>query len=289
MTNATTIALFGAGGKMGCRITDNLRGSANTMHYVEVSAGGLANLAQRHLTATPEAEAIRDAHVVILAVPDALIGAIASTLVPRLRSGTLVIALDPAAPHNGELPTRADIAYFVAHPCHPSVFNHEVDPVAQRDFFGGIRAKQHIVCALMQGDDADYQRGEQLARLMYAPVVNAHRITVEQMAILEPALSETTAATCLTIVREALDEVIRLGVPPAAARDFLLGHLNIELAILFGEIGAPFSDGAKMAIERAKSHIFRADWKRVFEPANIRESIRAITAGTALSQRSGTP
>ena len=30
---------------------------------------------------------------------------------------------------------------------------------------------------------------------MFAPVMRAHRVTVEQMAMLEPALSETVVAT----------------------------------------------------------------------------------------------
>ena len=189
----------------------------------------------------------------------------------------MVIGLDPAAPYSGMLPEREDIAYFIAHPCHPPIFNDESDPEARRDYFGGIKAKQNIVCALMQGLDGDYARGEAIARAMYAPVMKVHRVTVEQMAILEPALVETTAATCITIIKEAMDEAIRRGVPAEAARDFLLGHINIELAIVFGEAGNPFSDGALKAIERARSILFRPDWKRVFEPEDLRESIALIT------------
>jgi D-apionate oxidoisomerase len=281
----STIALFGAGGKMGCRITDNLKASAHQMRYVEVSEMGIANLRKRGLEPSPQQQAQRDADIIILAVPDALIGRIAPSIVPHIKPGAMVITLDPAAPHNGELPQRADISYFITHPCHPPVFNDETDPEARRDFFGGIKAKQHIVCALMQGPESDYATGEAIARQMYAPVMNSHRVTVEQMAILEPALSETTAATCLTIVREALDEAIRRGVPPAAARDFLLGHINIELAILFGEINAPFSDGAKLAIERAKGQMFKPDWKRVFEPESIKATIDAITKGAAIAKK----
>ena len=40
----------------------------------------------------------------------------------------------------------------------------------------------------MQGPEEDYARGEAIARAMYAPVMRSHRVTVEQMAILEPAL-----------------------------------------------------------------------------------------------------
>jgi hypothetical protein len=273
----TSVALIGAGGKMGCRITDNLKQSAYLMRYVEVGPAGVENLRRRGLEVTPREEALRDADAVILAVPDNLIERISAELVPSMKSGAMLVVLDAAAPFAGKLPQRADLTYIVTHPCHPSVFNVETDPEAQRDYFGGIKAKQSIVCALMQGPEADYAAGEALCRQMFAPVERAHRVTVDQMIILEPVLSETTAATCITIIREAMEESIRRGVPRAAARDFILGHLNIEMAIVFEEIGSPFSDGAKKAIEKAKGQIFRSDWKKVFDEENVRESVELIT------------
>jgi hypothetical protein len=273
----TTVALFGAGGKMGCRITDNLKQSEYSMRYIEISPAGIENLKKRGLSVTPCDRALAEADAVILAVPDNLIEKVAADVVPSLKSGAMLVVLDAAAPFAGKLPVRRDVTYIVTHPCHPSVFNVETDPEAQRDYFGGIRAKQSIVCALMQGPEADYARGEALCSKMFAPVERAHRVTVEQMIILEPVLSETTAATCITVIREAMEESIRRGVPREAARDFILGHLNIEMAIVFEEIGSPFSDGAKKAIEKAKGQIFRSDWKKVFEPENVRECVEMIT------------
>ena len=121
--------------------------------------------------------------------------------------------LDAAAPHAGELPERDDVTYFVTHPCHPPIFNDETDPKAKTDYFGGIFAKQHIVCALMQGPESHYAECEEMAREIYKPVMRAHRCTVEQLAILEPALSETVGATFALTLREATDEAIRRGVP----------------------------------------------------------------------------
>ena len=273
----TTVALFGAGGKMGCRITDNLKDLDYDMRYVEVGPAGIENLRKRGLSPTPREAALREADAVILAVPDNLIERISAELVPSMRSGAMLIVLDAAAPFAGKLPSRADVTYVVTHPCHPSVFNVETDPDAQRDYFGGIKAKQSIVCALMQGPESDYASGEALCRAMFAPVERAHRVTVEQMIILEPVLSETTAATCITVIREAMEESIRRGVPREAARDFILGHLNIEMAIVFEEIGSPFSEGAKKAIERAKDQIFRPDWKKVFDMDSVRETVEMIT------------
>jgi hypothetical protein len=193
----------------------------------------------------------------------------------------MVICLDPAAPFGDQLPQRADITYFVTHPCHPPVVNDETEPDAKNDFFGGIRAKQHIVCALMQGPESDYVVGEQICREMFAPVMRSHRVTVEQMAMLEPALSETVVASCMTVIREAIDEAVRRGVPEEAAFDFILGHINVNIGILFGYVGSPFSDGALKAIERGRKKLFRDDWKSVFEPENVKEEIEAIVNATA--------
>jgi hypothetical protein len=274
------IAIIGAGGKMGGRITDNLLKTDHEVRHVEVSERGIANLAARGLAPRPLRDALDGADAVILAVPDNRIGKVASDIGDALQPNTMLIVLDAAAPYAGEMPDRPDLTYFVAHPCHPPIFNDEVDPAAKADFFGGIAAKQHIVCALMQGPESAYALGETIARQIYAPVMRAHRVTVEQMAILEPVLSETVTGTCLTIIREAMDEAVARGVPEQAARDFVLGHLNVEIAIVFQELpNGTFSDGAKLAIEKAKGELFKSDWKRVFEPEALRQSVLDITQG----------
>lgn len=274
-----TVALFGAAGKIGARIADKLRDNPDYhVLYVEAGEAGLARLRERGLTPTAQEEAIREADTIILAIPDILIGTVAADVVPKLKSGTLVILLDPAAPHGGELPEREDIAYFVVHPCHPPIVNDEVDPEARNDFWGG-KAKQNIVCALMQGGENDYAKGERLARKMFAPIINAHRIKVEQMAVLEPAMAETVILTCMVVMKEAVDEAVRCGVPEQVAYDFALGHMRVNLGILFGYIDAEVSDGAKLAVERAKRSVFQPDWKKVFEPESVMEQVQAIVQG----------
>jgi ketol-acid reductoisomerase len=274
-----TVALFGAAGKIGTRIAGKLRDHPHyAMRYVEAGEAALARLRERGLTPTPQEDAIREADTVILAVPDTLVGTVAAQVVPALRSGALVVLLDPAAPHSGELPERADVAYFVVHPCHPSLINDETDPEARADFWGG-RAAQHIVSALMQGTEADYARGEALARAMFAPVLNAHRVTVEQMAILEPVMAETVILTCQVVIKEAIEEAVRRGVPRQVAHDFAMGHMRVNTGILFGYIDAEVSDGAKLAVERAKARLLQPDWKAVFEPENVRAEVRAIVEG----------
>jgi hypothetical protein len=274
----TAIALFGAGGKMGYRLASNLRGSRFSVRHVEVSDVGKDRLKSDLGIATISADAaLEGAEVVILAVPDTHIGKVAAGISSKLRAGTMVIALDAAAPFAGHLPARPDLTYFVTHPCHPPIFNDETDMAAKHDHFGGVSAKQHIVNALMQGPDSAYALGEEIAKVIWAPVMRSHRVTVEQMALLEPGLSETVCATLLVVMREAMDDVVARGVPKEAARDFLLGHMNVLGAVIFGEVQGVFSDACNKAIEFGKPTLMRPDWKKVFEPQEIADSIRRIT------------
>lgn len=264
---------------MGCRLTDNLRRLPEfRVDYVETGDVGISRLAERGITPTPEADAVPQADVVILALPDTALGGVSQTIVPQMKPGALLMVLDPAAAYAGVLAERDDVPLFVTHPCHPPLWNDE-EGDARRDFFGGVKAKQAIVCAIERGTHADYARGEAVAKAMYGPVTRSHRITVEQMAILEPAMAETVAAMCCTIIREALDEAIALGVPEAAARDFMMGHVNIPLAIVFGEAGNPFSDGALRIIRYGKQRIISPDWKTVFDPEDVKRQVRVIVSG----------
>lgn len=271
------IALLGAGGKMGLRLTANLQGSGYEVRHVEIGERGRAELINRGIQPLRLEQAVDGADAVILAVPDNRIGSVMQDISGKLAPGTIVVLLDVAAAYAGALPPANGLTYFITHPCHPPIFSDEVERQAQRDFFGGEFAKQHIVCCLAEGPEEAYAEGEAIARTIYKPVMNSHRCTVEQMAILEPVLSETVLGTCLTVLREAMDEAVKRGVPLGAARDFLLGHMRVELAIVFQEKeGAVFSDGALKAIERAKAVLFQPDWKRVFDPDAVAESVRHI-------------
>jgi hypothetical protein len=278
MTMKKSITLVGAGGKMGLRLTRNLKNSEYEMRYLEVSPAGIENLKELHITVSDEEGAIPSADVVILAVPDVHLGRVSAQLIPGMKKNALVMTLDPAVARAGRLFLRKDIGYFITHPAHPSVFNWEPTPEAQADFFGGSLAKQPIVCALMQGPNDQYLTGEMIARQMYAPVSKSFRVTMEQMALLEPALVETLSSSCLDLVREGMEEIIKRGVPAEAAREFLLGHINIQLAVLFKELpNAVFSDAANKALQRGRRILFKDDWKQIFEPDNVLQQVRDIT------------
>jgi len=272
------ISLVGAGGKMGCRITDNLMQQSNyKIHYLEISEQGIVNLSRRNLLPGIQAEAIPVSDVVILALPDTVIGKLSQEIIPLMKSGALVLTLDPAAPLDGVICHREDIGYVIAHPCHPTIFNWEPTEEAFRDFYGGVSAKQSIVLALMSGSEEHFKLGEKIAQDMYAPIHHTHRITLEQMAILEPAMVETLAQTCMEVVKEGFDRIIALGVPETAARDFVLGHLRIQIAVLFTEVNGSFSDAAYKISKRAKPILFNEGWQRIFEMEDILEQVKNIT------------
>lgn len=261
------------------RLTRNLmKNNRYKISCLETGEAGIALLRELGMEISDEKKAIPDADMVILAVPDVILGRVSEEIVPGMKPGSTLMTLDPACALAGRILHRDDLTYFISHPSHPSVFNWEPIEEAQRDYFGGTLARQTIVCALYGGDESLYASCEQLARDMFAPVSRAFRITAEQMGLLEPALVETLSATLQVIVKEGLDEVIRRGVPGEAAREFLLGHLNIQLAVIYGQIqGAVFSDAANKAIERGKPLLIKPDWKKIFEPENVLEQINDIT------------
>jgi len=273
------VALMGAGGKMGVRIASNLMKSDHDVLHVEIDPAGQQRLKdETGLDCVGQGQALSNAEAVILAVPDRLIGKVLKGFVDDLKPGTAVIMLDAAAPHAETLPKRDDITYFVAHPCHPPLFNDETESDAKKDYFGGIAAKQHIICALAQGPDEHYAICERIARDFYRPVMRSHRCTIEQMAILEPALSESVGATFAKVLKDATDEAARRGVPYQAAEDFLLGHLTILLAVAFGvQPGGKLSDGCLLAISEAEPVIFKDGWlDKIFAPEAVKASVRSI-------------
>ncbi|WP_233416966.1 phosphogluconate dehydrogenase C-terminal domain-containing protein [Halovulum marinum] len=273
------LALFGAGGKMGMRLSANLKNAPEfeTLH-VEVSDEGRARLKEAFgVEAVAPDTALRDADIIVLAVPDTLIGKISREIIDKVKPGAMLFVLDGAAPFAGHLPERHDVTYFVSHPCHPPIWNDETDPEAKKDYFGGIAAKQGIVNVLVQGPEDDYALGERVGRAIYAPVVRSHRVTLKQFALLEPGLSETVNGSLMLVLRQAMDEVVKKGVSYDCARDFLLGHMNIMGAVMFDEHKGVFSDAANKAIEYGVPVLMKDDWKRCFDDDEIAASVDRIT------------
>jgi len=276
---ATSIAILGSGGKMGFRITKKLVDAGYDVRAVEISDAGRSRLAEAGITATDAETGVRGAKVVVLALPDNIIGRVAADLSPQLESGTMLLILDAAAPYAGDLPDRPDLTYFVGHPCHPPLFNDETEWDARRDYHGGI-AKQSIVCALMQGPEEHYALGEEICRAMWSPIINAYRVTTEQLAILEPGLSEMVAMPFVDTMVEAVEECEKkYGIPREAAMDFLIGHLNVEIAMWFGFSPKVPSDAALRLMRFAKGVVVRDEWRDALSPAKVKEAAELIVYG----------
>lgn len=277
---AVTVAILGSGGKMGYRVTRKLLDAGYDVRAVEIGDAGRARLAEAGVAAVDAAQGVQGAQVVVLALPDNVIGKVAAELSPMLAAGTMLLILDAAAPYADDLPKdRPDLTYFVGHPCHPPLFNDETEWEARRDYHGGI-ARQSIVCALMQGPEEHYALGEEICRAMWSPIINAYRVSVEQLAILEPGLSEMIAMPFVDTMVEAVDECEKkYGIPREAAMDFLIGHLNVEIAMWFGYSPKVPSDAALRLMRFAKSVVVQPEWRDALSPAKVKEASELIVYG----------
>ncbi|MBD0421934.1 NAD(P)-binding domain-containing protein [Streptomyces sp. TRM S81-3] len=264
-----TVAVIGAAGKMGQRVSNNLVKSDFRVLFSEASPKGQDLIRGLGRELTESADAAAEADVVILAVPDVVLGKVSEELVPLMKPGTIVLTLDPAAAYAGLLFAREDIHYACAHPCHPSVFLERTTKEEWQDTFGGIAAPQEVVAAYEGGDAGRQELAEAVIRVMYAPVVDVHWVTVKQLAVLEPTLVETIACMVGALLTEALHETVHtVGVPEKAARAMLLGHTQVALAnTLKGS--NPFSDACLIAMDYGRESIVRDDWKKVFDDEEL--------------------
>ncbi|KQR22521.1 oxidoreductase [Agreia sp. Leaf335] len=272
-TDNLTIAVIGAGGKMGMRVSNNLVKTDYTVYYSEVSPAGQERVTAtgRVLTDTPDA--VKDADVVVLAVPDLALKAVSADVVPQMKSGAIVLTLDPAAAYAGLLTRRDDVIEAVTHPCHPSIFVERHTPEEYADTFGGIAALQDAIAAIESDDETKKTQVEQVVRAIFAPVGDVHWTTVKQLAQLEPTLVETIACMIGALLKESLDEAVNtMGVPEPAARAILLGHTQVALAnTLKGD--NPFSDACLIAMDYGRGAIIKEDWKKVFSDEELDKNL----------------
>lgn len=263
-----TVAIIGAGGKMGARAVQKLAGAGRWRLLLCESDPQKA----AGLDITPTPDAMQQADYVVMAVPDALIGRIARELVPLMKAGGTLIMLDAAAAYVGELPSRAGVTQMIAHPCHPPFFTVHPTPEAQSDYFGGI-ATQDIIVALIEGAQAQFEEGIEVCKDMFAPVNRALQVTPDQFALLEPAMSEILVGAACCWMKDVLEETVARGVPREAAEAFIAGHAQIALAIAFGAEKAPFSDAAKLAIQWGTKQYIHPEWRRAFDRDVLEKAI----------------
>jgi len=98
---------------MGCRITDNLMHSDYEMFYLEVGDEGKKKLAEKGVDISDQNVVLPGGDLVILAVPDVALEKVSSQIVPMMKSGALLITLDPAAALAGKIFSRDGVYSIV--------------------------------------------------------------------------------------------------------------------------------------------------------------------------------
>jgi hypothetical protein len=261
------VAIIGAGGKMGVRTSNNLAKIDNyELYLVESGQKGLDSIKKRGFSAYVTEDAVPNADIVVLAVPDTLIRIVSVDIVKLMKPGSGLIILDPAAAVAKELALRDDCTFAVVHPCHPSYFLDQDTYEARHDYFGGLGGKQDIVMAKIQGEDGIFNEMRTVCEKMFAPVVNSYIMDVRNIAFLEPTLVELLGATCLYAMAETVKEAERRGIQREAAISFLTGHIFNLSANFLGLLGdTPVSDACKVAIEIGNRHVLKEDWRKIWD------------------------
>lgn len=272
-TATFAIAVIGAGGKMGMRVSNNLAETDHQVSYAEVSPAGQQRVREAGRELTEAATAVSEADIVVLAVPDLALQEVTAELVPQMKSGAIALTLDPAAAYAGLLTDREDVIRAVAHPCHPSIFLQRTTPEEYADTFGGIAAPQDAVAAIESDDPAKKEILDATVRAIFAPVIDVHYVTIKQLAQLEPTLVETIACMVGELLNESLQEAVHtMGVPEDAARAILYGHTQVALANgLRGD--NPFSDACLIAMNYGRESIIKDDWKKVFRDEELDKNL----------------
>ncbi|XXN64946.1 phosphogluconate dehydrogenase C-terminal domain-containing protein [Enterobacter ludwigii] len=264
-----TITVIGAGGKMGMRISANFQKSAYQVFYCENSPKAQEQVSAQGRELSDAASVVPLSDVVILAVPDIVLGKVSEGVVPQMKPGAILLTLDPAAAYANLIAHRDGIEYAVAHPCHPSVFLERYTKEEHADAFGGIAAIQHVAASYETGSDEQKAELSNVISVMYGPVEQVHWVTVTQLAYLEPTLVETVACMVGAFMKEALDETVKhSGVPEEAAKAMLYGHIQIALAVAFRATN-PFSDACMIAMEYGREKIVKPDWKQIFDQKEL--------------------
>ncbi len=269
MNQLKTITVIGAGGKMGMRISANFQKSDYQVFYCENSPKAQEQVTAQGRELSDAASVVPVSDVVILAVPDIVLGKVSEGVVPQMKKDAVLLTLDPAAAYANLIAHRDDIDYAVAHPCHPSVFLERYTKEEHADAFGGIAAIQHVAASYEAGSDEQKAELSNVISVMYGPVEQVHWVTVTQLAYLEPTLVETVACMVGAFMKEALDETVKhSGVPEEAAKAMLYGHIQIALAVAFRATN-PFSDACMIAMEYGREKIVKPDWKQIFDQKEL--------------------
>ena len=193
-----------------------------------------------------------------------------------------MVGLGSRPPHYARrsCPKRADITYFRRASVPPLLFVPETAPASADT--GLVRREgtlpASIVCApCTWGPEEHYtHRQRTLAADMFAPILRRHRATIEQMAVLEPAVVESTFATLHHRDARGHGDRRGHGGPGAGGAGFLSRTYSNGTGDHLWFAGFPLSDGAMKAIEQNRPRIFRETWRDVITIPAVRQSVRDI-------------
>ena len=90
-TEQRTVAVIGAGGKMGMRVSANLARSEHNVLFSETSPAGQERVRAEGRQITDTEDAVGQSDVVILAVPDVILGDISQSVVPQMNTGAILL------------------------------------------------------------------------------------------------------------------------------------------------------------------------------------------------------
>lgn len=111
MNPLKTITVIGAGGKMGMRISANFQKSDYQVFYCENSASAQEQVTAQGRELSDAASVVPLSDVVILAVPDIVLGKVSESVVPQMKKAAVLLTLDPAAAYANLIAHREDIDY----------------------------------------------------------------------------------------------------------------------------------------------------------------------------------
>lgn len=144
------VCIIGAGGTMGYKTSRNLlrKQDKYELSVCEIDPDAIGKLEKIGLHVTDMDAAVPNADVVVPAINDSGLKALAPKVLACMKPGAAMVILDPASVINGEIPQRNDCTLAICHPCHPSFFLDQDTPEARADKYGCNGGKQDIVMHL---------------------------------------------------------------------------------------------------------------------------------------------
>ena len=296
ITDTYRIALIGAGGKMGMRVSNNLAKTAHSVAYVENSPAGAQRTIDAGRALTDAAAAVADADIVVFAVPDLALASVTADLVPKMKSGAIALTLDPQPRTRVCSPIVTMSSARSRTRAIPSIFLQRQTPEEWADRSAAspprrTRSPRSVGRPCQAGD----RRGDRAGDLR--TIVDVHSVTIS-IAQLEPTLVGPSRAVG-ALLNERCPSHQHHGIPRRQRSVLCTGHARSPSPMDCAATTAGFSTHCLIAIDyRQREHhqgqlpkIFRDDeldknLARVLHRSPRRTSERALShAGQATAER----